>query len=381
MPSDDLDLVCPRCLCVVNPSALQYQDREGALVGAPVTPRPSAGQWVRAISYGDPDRLYKADLGRAIADDERGVRGVCPNGHDLPAELYDHPTIKIALVGLASSGKTVFLGTLLDELVEKGRLDAVGIGAKLEQRSRAEFTRRFAGFLDEDIAPKGTTPDESGVTIEPLMIFLTTPSQQRVNVLVYDADGSRLDRAEDIANFARALYVADAVIYFLPPSALPKAESVRGTPRPDEKQSYTKTVQAMHTSIEALRKARPNGRNLFGAIVIPKSDDLAETSLGSSSSLLDDLPYERFSDLEECVDVIEDDSVIINGFMKESGARSMVSEVQRFFGATSFHLASCLASATEVDGRFSEGRAARRVLDPFIEAVWHSKKIRWDTEL
>lgn len=380
MPSDALSLVCPRCLSEVDPGALRYQDRDGALVGAPVAPRPSVGQWTAAIAFGDPDLLYKADLGRAIEEDERGVRGVCPKGHDLPSELYDHPTIKIALVGLTSSGKTVFLATLLDELVEKGRLDAMQLGAKLEQRSRAEFTRRFARFLDDDIAPDATTPDESGVTFEPLMVFLTTPSQQRLNVLLYDADGSRLDRPEDIANFARALYVADAVIYFLPPSALPKAAAVRGVPRPDEAQSYTKTVQAMHTSIEALGKARPNGNSLFGAIVMPKSDDLAETSLGSSSSLLDDLPYEQFHELEECVGVIEDDSEIIRGFLKESGARSMVSEVERFYGATSYHLASCLASATKVDGKFSEGRAARRVLDPFIEAIWHSKKVRWDGE-
>ena len=63
---------------------------------------------------------------------------------------------------------------------------------------------------------------------------------------------------------------------------------------------------------------RPNGADVSLALVIPKSDDLSENSLGVSASLMDDLPYEDMDDLEDCAVLVEDDSTYIERFLNLS---------------------------------------------------------------
>ena len=219
MASDAFALRCPRCLVEVDPGNLAHRDADGNDAQAPSPPPIGAGRWARAIVRGDPDPLHSVDLLGQIDYDAAAVRAVCPEGHDLPHSLFDRPTIKVALVGLSSSGKSVYLGTLIEQLVFSARLHHAGLRARLEDQSRILFNERFGRFIDDNTAPLATTPDVAGITLQPLMAVLDTDSEratpQRAGVrrrrLAADQQGGRGEVSQGAVRRRRGLLLRAAV--------------------------------------------------------------------------------------------------------------------------------------------------------------------------
>ena len=113
---------CPRCLERIAEESVVYRTRTGEQTEKPrLVYERGPREWSRAIWAGDPSPLYQVNPKVQADHYARGVHAMCPHGHRMPPKAFDIPSLVVGLVGETSAGKTVYLGTLLEQL-DRGRL-------------------------------------------------------------------------------------------------------------------------------------------------------------------------------------------------------------------------------------------------------------------
>lgn len=358
--------VCARCLTRFTEAEIRYRDRAGATVEPPrLREVARVRDYARAAWLGDPAPL-DTTLASAVARmHAQGIHAVCPQGHRIPQAIFDRPTLVVALIGEQSAGKSVYLATLIEEIVQKGRLVGHGLTFHLDESCADAFAQRFQDFLHRGGVPVQTErhPD-SGVSLEPYLVAVHTESGPVANLLFFDSDGGTMARLADHGAHNPHVYVSDIVFFFVPPAAL-GGLGPGGTARADQRQSLTTTQRTLSTTLDALQAVAGQGRGKAAAFVVSKSDDIASGYLGDYENLTDDLDLEADVPLTDIVDTINEDSGYVRDFVQRHHGTGLVHAVEAYFDHVSFHLTSCVQGPA-YDGRFMGGREARRVVDPLL---------------
>src|SRR3954470_11123361 len=146
--------VCPRCLERFSLSA--WQNAEGQRVPPP--PRPS--RWQRLTeSFRAPEQsgTPQSTQFRAAMGDARRLSAVCPNGHRLPPDYLDRPTVVVGLVGLTGASKSTYLTVLLD-LLYAGAFAPLDISVEMDEESADRFEINYRQPLMVDKRQLPLTP-------------------------------------------------------------------------------------------------------------------------------------------------------------------------------------------------------------------------------
>src|SRR3954471_9311103 len=273
------DFVCPRCLERFALSA--WQNSAGQRVAPP--PRPSP--WRR---FTDPFRVPDGPVDsaspqqRAAMGDARRLTAVCPNGHRLPPEDLERPTVVVGLVGLTGASKSTYLTVLLD-LLYAGALAPLDISVEMDEESadRFELNYRQPLLVDKRQLPLTPLLLEEGQSPEPLTVVFRRSSrgtpERSLNVVFFDASGEQLYRKEDLGRFGKFLYVASGLIVVLSPGIFPGLASAAD---PGESSiGLARPTQMLVNLADLLRSARGLHKDAYlagvsAAVILSKADKL-----------------------------------------------------------------------------------------------------------
>lgn len=365
--------ICPRDLEVFDVAKAQWVGRDQAIANPPrIRTTPGVRQWLRAWWDGDPRHLRTPDLAAAREHIAGDYHQVCPNGHPIPPDARQRPTLPIALVGATSTGKSLYLAAVFHEAVARVRLGDYGLTfrADTSPEAQAAFRPSYETLFSAQRPVPATVPSPDGFSRPPLMLAPSS-RQGAPNILVFDADGSKTAHAQAHIENNPALLRAQAFFIFVPPINLDLPSHHQGWGRDvDDVSSLGRTMDAIAGAIDALTRAGVVGQDLLACVLISKADKLRGDVEPELDEMLTDLDYRQFG-FGEAIDYIEQDSRTIRGWVDQH-QHGLVTLVEGFFGQVTYHFTSATgcSAVDQPDGsrRFPMTRP-QRVLDPLLIAL------------
>lgn len=356
---------CPRCLNTVNPQDVQYRTRRGEPAEKPrLEYDRGVREWVQAVWTGDPDPIHRVHPQQRAARDEHGIHAQCPQDHPIPARAFSIPSLVVGLVGEPSSGKTVYLGTLLEQL-DRGRLLPY-LDFFLDERSQRIRDQLFHDFYVSGAVPFPTSAYEGDAGREAITETARSGDTEQFYLSFFDASGEQ-NSLGDQGRTNRFLYVADVVMHFITPEALslPRRYPAR---RVDQRQAWHMTNSWIQTAIEA---GEP--RRAHAAVILTKSDDIAPGVLDILEDAREDLNYSGGLSLLRAAQVIKEDSGLIRDFLRSTDAgRPLSIRLEEAYRSVSYHLVSATGEPADPSSRTFPHRRPQRVFDPLLSSLVHT---------
>jgi hypothetical protein len=352
---------CPRCLERIAEESVVYRTRTGEQTEKPrLVYERGPREWSRAIWAGDPSPLYQVNPKVQADHYARGVHALCPHGHRMPPKAFDIPSLVVGLVGETSAGKTVYLGTLLEQL-DRGRLLPY-LDFDPDEYSEALQEQIFGDFYRDGTVPQATAPGRGDAQREALTRTAMSDSVDKFYLSFFDASGEQSTRQHHGTD-NRFLFVADIVMHFVTPEALGLSRRT-GRRRLDQRQSWHTTNAAVRSAASA---ARPG---THAAVIVPKSDDIDPAALDMLTDAREDLDYGRGLTLLRAYQIIEQDSHYIRDLLRSiEDGRVLVDRIESAYQSVTYHLVSATGEpADERVNRFQH-RRPQRVLDPLLAAL------------
>ncbi|NEK57004.1 hypothetical protein GCU56_03845 [Geodermatophilus sabuli] len=339
--------VCPRCLEPLTTPV--WRDATGVPQRPPVERRT---RWQKLL---DPLRMEPAPLptpkdaaGAAAAN----VAPTCPNGHRLPPDYLDRPTVVVGLVGLTGASKSTYLTVLVD-LLHEGALAPLGISVEMDEESAARFDdHRYRLMVQKRQLPLTLPLLGEGSSPEPFMLVLRGAgrggTERAVNLVFFDASGEQLYRSEDMGQYGRFLYAATSLLVILSPGVFPRlrhladaGEESIGLAR------HTQMVVNLANLLRTARNVHPDSHlaDVSTAVVLSKADKLRSVPDFPADVLRDtDLAARPLASWFE--DVRRNSSRLVD-FLELSGGSNLLTAVLNRLPRPTVHA----VSATGVDAK------------------------------
>lgn len=217
---------------------------------------------------------------------------ICPHCHNrLPFEFGKYPIKYISVVGITSSGKTVFLSQLLaniDTFLDKAGLTIVGLTREVE-----DFVRKYKIKKGEKL-PGGT---KESILTKPLPINVTNQkTKQKTTLVFYDIAGENCVRPEQMDKFGGFIRNADGIIMVMDPRQFSDLLYLSDEEEVDDVYNPNRVAQAMY---QAFGSSKSGGKcNVPLAATISKSDLLRNCqhiAAGEHSNIFKDINYENYT--------------------------------------------------------------------------------------
>ena len=359
--------VCPRCLERFWLSAWQNS------AGQRVAPPPRPNRWRR---FTEPFRAPDGP-GSPLSTEQRAAIGdawrltaVCPNGHRLPPEYLDRPTVVVGLVGLTGASKSTYLTVLLDTLFA-GALAPLDISVEMDEESAERFENNYRQPLIVDRRQLPLTPLllQEGQSPEPLTVVFRRSSrgtpERALNVVFFDASGEQLYRKEDLGRFGKFLYVASGIIVVLSPGIFPGLASLAD---PGEGSiGLARPTQMLVNLADLLRSARGLHKDAYlddvsASVILSKADKLVARPDFPADALRDaDLSSAALPRLFE---EVRTNSARLVDFMEVNGGSNLLTTLLGRLPDPTVHAVSATGAEPE-DGHYPS-ITPRGVLDPLL---------------
>jgi hypothetical protein len=356
---------CPRCLRNIRTEEVLYRTRTGQPAEKPQDEYDRGfREWAQALWRGDPDPIQRIHPQQRAERDQHGIHAQCPEGHRIPSRAFDVPSMVVGLVGEPSSGKTVYLGTLLEQL-DRGRLLPY-LDFVLDERSQKLRTDVFQDFYTSGALPFPTSAYQGDAGREAITETAVTGDIERFYLSFFDASGEQ-NSVQDQGRTNRFLYVADTVMHFITPEALSLPRRFSGR-RDDQRQAWFRTNEWVQTAIRA-----GDPRRAHAAVIITKSDDIAPEALDILVDAREDLAYSGELSLLRATQVIEEDSRYIRDFLRSlDGGLPLSIRCEEAYRSVSYHLVSATGEPADPVSRSFARRRPQRVLDPLLASLVHT---------
>lgn len=356
---------CPRCLDTVGVEHVLYRTRNGEPADKPREEYDRGfREWVQAVWQGDPEPIHRIHPQRRAERDHHGIHAQCGRGHRIPLRAFDVPSMVVGLVGEPSSGKTVYLGTLLEQL-DRGRLLPY-LDFHLDERSQKIRAEVFHDFYTSGAVPFPTSAYQGDAGREAITETAVAGDTEKFYLSFFDASGEQ-NSVEDQGRTNKFLYISDVVMHFITPEALtlPRRSLNR---RDDQRQAWFMTNQWIQT---AIRSGEP--KRAHAAVIVTKSDDIAPGALDILEDAREDLNYSGELSLLRAVQVIEEDSRYIRDFLRSlDGGLPLSIRFEEAYRSVSYHLVSATGEPADPQTRSFRNRRPQRVLDPLLAALVHT---------
>lgn len=362
------DITCPRCLVRFRRSEVRFRDKEGRIVDEIETPQPGVGEWVRAVVTGDPANLNPTDPQAAMAAARRGYVPICPADHELGWDLIEYPSITFAFVGRTASGKSLYLASLINALVDEAVLNHV-MTVRMDARSRAGYQPWAQDFIDHQLVVPGTSPNFEQLAREPIVLTVALLDGPTVNLIFFDADGSQFDDPLTIAEANPQVFLADVICFFIPSSTL--NVPLHQWDRADQVNQGRGSAISLVTSVTDLLRRHRQERVQVAGLIITKADDIDVSALGVCASLLEPRDY-RATTAAEIDAFARSESAIVERFVASANGVGILTALSHF-PTVHCHLMSTVRGEpafTLINGEqrryFPQGRTAGRFVDPIL---------------
>lgn len=297
---------------------------------------------------------------------------ICPHCHNkLPFEFGKYPIKYISIVGITSSGKTVFLSQLLaniDEFLNRVGMTTAGLTPEVD-----DFLRKYKIRRGEKL-PSGNA---TNVLTKPLPINVKNNKTGKKSTLVfYDIAGENCVNPEQMAKYGQFIRNADGIIMVTDPRQFPDLVFFYDEEEMEEAYQPNRVAKAMYESFGS-SEFSGGECNVPLAATISKSDLLRNCqhiAAGDNSNIFKNIVYENYEGqgfpYEDWSNITNEVKMLLK---KSNRGQLLVNNLEQFFKNSSYFAVSALNSKPKV---LEEGNSKRyemeflpktiRVEEPFF---------------
>lgn len=368
-------IICLTCLSAFGPEGICWADEKG-IPGdpPPVMTRDRGDGPFRRASRGTSEPTM-ADLADWLA---KGHQPQCPLGHTLPLQVVERDSIVIGLVGEPGSSKSHYLAALVMELVEGNVLAKVGYDIGLASTCRPLFTRDYQVPLFQKRTPLAATvpligDEDEDERLPIILVMRDSGTGHETNIIFYDPSGEQLSSPAVVAQYNRFLFVADALLLFVPPVVLPGLRDCVPSLGTDG-QTMLQTKGMIDELELQLRRARGVAK---GTVEVTVATLLAKADLCRGVPAFDDGLLEQPDYTAETMDQtlrrIQQETHAVSRFMAQAKGDNLVMGLAARFPDITFHAVSATGCALQ-DGTFPSVRPTR-CADPLLSVLARRGKL------
>lgn len=214
---------------------------------------------------------------------------ICPLCHNpLPHEYGKYPVKYIAIVGITSSGKTVFLTQFLTKVHEF--LARVGLTTLGMHEEADDFVKKYPIKRSKPL-PAGNATDVLTLPI-PLNV-VNTKTGKKYTLIFYDIAGENCVNPDQMDKYGKFVQNADGIIMIIDPNQLSDVFHIPNERTEEDTASPTKVVEAMYN---AFLFAGGNGKIPL-AVALSKSDMLREHCGTTNMNMFHEINYESYTNV------------------------------------------------------------------------------------
>lgn len=242
--------------------------------------------------------IPKASKAKCLHCREASLEVYCPESLNdiyagprlIPRDYLSGSGLTVALVGAKASGKSNYIGVLVNEIRKKmSRSFNCTLNICCSEESKKYYDDNYYGPLYKT----GHTVSATDVTnIPPLLFPLNFMDNKNrikstVSLTFYDTAGENFDKADSINIFSRYIPNADGIIMLLDPLQLPYVrEQLAGKiDLPPQNTDVNEILSRIVTNIRNVKKIKDNIKTPL-AVVFTKIDALIKFGLIDSDSVI-----------------------------------------------------------------------------------------------
>lgn len=218
---------------------------------------------------------------------------ICPHCHNpLPFEYGKYPVKYIAVVGITSSGKTIYLAQLLSKIKEiLARADLTVIGTHVEADNFTKEHRIKKGTP----LPAGNTTDLLTLPI-PLNV-INNKDKKKYTLVFYDIAGENCVDPESMNKYGMFIENANGIVMIIDPKQFSELFNIAEEENDendsdDDTASPEKVVEAMYNAFGAVSSAGGKS-NIPLAAALSKSN-LLKDSLDYNLNMFQEIKYKEY---------------------------------------------------------------------------------------
>lgn len=301
---------------------------------------------------------------------------ICPHCHNkLPFEFGKYPIKYISVVGITSSGKTVFLSQLLDKMdifLDNVNMTTAGLTPEVD-----EFIRKYKIKRGENL-PGGNA---TNVLTKPLPINVKNNiTGEQTTIVFYDIAGENCVNPEQMEKYGQFIRNADGIIMVTDPRQFPDLLFLNDEEEEEMEEAYqpNRVAKAMYESFGS--SAFEGGQCPVPlAATISKSDLLRNCqhiAAGENSNIFQTIPYEKYDGrnglpYEDWRNITSEVEVLLR---RSQRGRLLATSLEQFFPNSSYFAVSALNSKPKV---VSEGNTKRYQMDVLPKTVRIEEPLYW----
>ena len=168
-------------------------------------------------------KLSTPDSAKCPKCGEKSYQMICPHCHNrVPREMVKKKGFIISIIGARSSGKTVYITTLINELQRHGRLKLDGLGIQADNvaedpanNTQNRYERDFFNVLYRDKKCPAQTDINAPESKIPLIYEITKEKGDNIYLVFYDTAGENFANINNIKGNVKFLQESDATIFLL----------------------------------------------------------------------------------------------------------------------------------------------------------------------
>lgn len=304
---------------------------------------------------------------------------ICPHCHNrVPKQMVKSKGYIISIIGARSSGKTNYITTLINELMQRGYcLGDIGtvasnVANKPENNTQARYERDFFNIMYKN----GKCPPQTAITDPrsriPLIYEISQKGKKPLYLVIYDTAGENFADPRNITANVKFLEQSDACIYLLDTFAVPyihdKLKGKYGLP--DIELKFDRIVDNVIGHFEeGDPKIKEAQYKKPIALVFSKIDSILSNEELFRDTSIEGMSIERNSSFLDGsgVNLADMESVSdgIRGALHFWGEDNFINNIENHYKKVHYFGISALGGMPDRNGNISNLRPYR-VLDPLV---------------
>ncbi len=317
---------------------------------------------------------------------ETSFKVICPHCHNpIPKPMVRNKGYIISIIGARSSGKTNYITTLINELINYGHcLGDIGttpsnVANKPEDNTENRYKRDFFEILyEKNICPPQTDINDPKNRI-PLIYELGQQKKTPIYLVFYDTAGENFVDPKNIASNVKFLNHSDAVIFLLDTFSIPyvhdKLKAKMGLP--DIELKYDRIISNLITHfVEGDKRVRDEQFKKPMALVFSKIDAILKNEELFQNTSLSGISIERNSSFMDGSGVnLSDIDCVSDGIragLASWNEHNFINSMEKHYKNVKYFGISALGGMPDRSGNISNLRPYR-VLDPLVWILYQFK--------
>lgn len=331
------------------------------------------------------DRNYVNNVLMEVIDykDNKTSKRLCPHCHnELPVSAGRVPIVLVSVIGTTKCGKSVFLASLINQLLEQTAFNMNAALTDINQVHDGLYEEKYhVPLFQQGVMLEATNPEEPQMPLIYEWRSLENPNKQMI-LCFFDVAGEVVVRRDLLGITGTNIRNSDALLFLIDPLKLSPVQQRLELEEEEDKESYSdiSPSRVIKALIDDFINLEEGGRTTKPtAIVLTKSDRLhsiADDSgqyLMKNSNIFQNAVHEKFFDLTKFGNIDGE----VRNFIRRMDPK-FLNQVVAYFNNVGFFAVSALGNkpikeedAVKVNGYITP----YRIDEPILWALYKMELI------